>query len=218
MFFIVFGDCLIHSRDVNYKPQEKKKVLMKSDLFGEIGLLYNTPRTCSIMSSNYSILARLTKPRLRSLISDYPIFLDRLKKQVYNYDDYYKVFMNQVLNQLDVLKNLKYETFHKVLYRFKEIVIDSNETLLSIGDRCNYLIIVKKGELEAFVTIDRTTFVLEKLRPGSILNYRNFFFNNEKMQVNVRSTVETTTVMILSKDNMDYLTANYPEIEHRVLA
>ena len=55
------------------------------------------------------------------------------------------------------------------------MVIDSNETLLSIGDRCNYLIIVKKGELEAFIKSDETTFVLEKLRPGSILNYRNFF-------------------------------------------
>ena len=83
MFFIVFGDCIVQERDLKYNQSYKKKMLVKSDHFGEIGLLYNTKRTCSIVSSSYNILARLTKPRMRALVSDYPQLLENFLKHIY---------------------------------------------------------------------------------------------------------------------------------------
>jgi CRP-like cAMP-binding protein len=174
MFFMVFGDCLIKARDTNFKEKEYQNILTKSDYFGEISLLYNTTRTCSIMGLGYNILARMSKQRLRALLSDYPSFLDKLKKHIYEYKDNYKTFMANVFSKIEILNNLSASTFHKVIYRFQEVQVESDETIMKIDDVCNHLIIVKNGELEVFVEIDQEIFVLEYLKPGSILNCRNF--------------------------------------------
>lgn len=53
--------------------------------------------------------------------------------------------------------------------------------LLKEGDPVNFMLIVKEGELEIFKDIDSTIFVLEKLGRGSVINYRNFYFNKENL-------------------------------------
>ena len=75
--------------------------------------------------------------------------------------------------------------FHKIIYSFKEVVVNKGEVLLKEGDPVNFLIIVKTGEIELSSHIDSTTFVLEKLGPGSILNFRKFYFDDETNNVNV---------------------------------
>lgn len=90
MFFIVFGDCQIKNRCVDGRLFVKKEILVQHDHFGEIGCLYNCTRTCSIIGAKYNILARLTKQRLRVLISDYPKLLKVFLKNVFKINDDYK--------------------------------------------------------------------------------------------------------------------------------
>ena len=72
MYFIIAGECLVILEDSTNFERIKTNLLGASDFFGELGCLFKCKRTCSIMSASYNIVARLTKPRLRNIISDYP--------------------------------------------------------------------------------------------------------------------------------------------------
>ena len=48
------------------------------------------------------------------------------------------------------------------------------------------MIFVVNGVLEVYTEFEGNEFVIEKLKPGSILNYRNIF-TDDKMKVKVRS-------------------------------
>ena len=52
-------------------------------------------------------------------------------------------------------------------------------------DPIKSIIFLAKGILEVYTEIDGNEFVLERLHPGSCLNYRNFF-QEDFMEANVR--------------------------------
>lgn len=123
MFFIISGECLIEINDPSKGNQKlfKDNILVTSDHFGEIGLLYNCVRSASIISTKYNIFARLIKSRLRQLTSDYPGLLHHLKQFAYRYEDPFKSFMQKVLSQIPYLDKMSRKLFHRLIYLFEPV-------------------------------------------------------------------------------------------------
>jgi hypothetical protein len=84
-----------------------KSLLTKSDHFGEIGCLYNCVRTCSVKSLNYSILARMTLPRMRVLFIHYPQLREKFKKHVFSYQDSHKNFVLSTISKIPYMKGVE---------------------------------------------------------------------------------------------------------------
>jgi CRP-like cAMP-binding protein len=61
IYFIVSGESMIFHYDLLRQDLFKKSLLSSGDHFGEIGCLYDCNRTCTVLSINYNILARLSK-------------------------------------------------------------------------------------------------------------------------------------------------------------
>ena len=59
--------------------------MVEGDHFGEIGLIYEVPRTASIVSRNYNTMARITKDRFRELVSEFPEYMEAIKKNTSKY-------------------------------------------------------------------------------------------------------------------------------------
>ena len=61
------------------------------------------------------------------------------------------------------------------------------------------MVFVVNGTLEVYTEFEGNEFVIDKLNPGSILNYRNIF-TDDKMRVKVRSSQrgEGTVVQYLN--------------------
>ena len=55
-----------------------------------------------------------------------------------------------------------------------------------MDDPTDTLYMVVEGALEVYTDFEGNEFSIEKLKPGSILNYRNIF-TDDKMNVNVRT-------------------------------
>ena len=55
-----------------------------------------------------------------------------------------------------------------------------------MDDPTDTLYMVVEGVLEVYTYFEGNEFSIEKLKPGSILNYRNLF-TDDKMNVNVRT-------------------------------
>lgn len=69
MYVIARGKCQVVQTvsdgfDAQQAEEREKKVstLIESDHFGEIGLIYERRRTCSVVSLNYCTLATISRP------------------------------------------------------------------------------------------------------------------------------------------------------------
>ena len=63
---------------------------------------------------------------------------------------------------------------------------NNGDEVLKLEQEIDKIIFVVSGCLEVYTEFEGNEFVIEKLKPGSILNYTNIFMD-EKMQVSVRS-------------------------------
>ena len=52
---------------------------------------------------------------------------------------------------------------------------EADESVLREGDEVNEIMIVVHGSLEVFTEFEGNTFIIETLKPGSILNYKSIF-------------------------------------------
>lgn len=110
------------------------KLISSGDCFGEIGCLFECPRTYTVQSINYTILSLLTIKQLRMIFSDYPAFQTQMLKQVYSYADPDKHFFYDAFSRIPFLNNLGPALFHKVMYSFREILLEKDEVLFRPGD------------------------------------------------------------------------------------
>ena len=77
--------------------------------------------------------------------------------------------------------------FNKILYSLKMKLYNNGDEVLKLDQEIDKIIFVVSGCLEVYTEFEGNEFVLEKLKPGSILNYRNILLQDERMQVKVRS-------------------------------
>lgn len=84
--------------------------------------------------------------------------------------------------------------FHQLLYSLVEIQYEEGQVILKQGDS-PLMLIVSSGCLEVFTYFEGQEFVLAKLPPGSILNYRSLFLQ-EPMAFNVRCTQSCSIIEI----------------------
>ena len=76
MFFIERGECVVQINDKDKMRNKTKKVrtLYPGDYFGEIGFLYNSKRSTSVTSTNYTTLGKISKADVENLFMRFPFF------------------------------------------------------------------------------------------------------------------------------------------------
>lgn len=124
LFFIIQGDCSVNMVDHQQKEHIATKLLVDGNHFGEIGLIYKTERTATVISRNYNTIGCLNENGIRTIRSNYPEFITEFKKQVYRYNDAKKLYMYHILiNKVEYFSDIDIETFHQLIYSFEYIVL-----------------------------------------------------------------------------------------------
>ena len=182
----------------------KDTLLLRGDHFGEIGLLFDCDRTCTVQSIDYAILARLTKERLPMILSDNPLLLEQFYKHVYAYEDEFKNMMLTIFSKIDYLSELPAPLFHRIIYAFEQVVFEENEIVLRQFDVIDSLLIVQRGQIEVIMHVDGFDMVVARLGAGTCLNHRNFVLVKRKMFLSVRCS-RRAAIMILSNEKLDTL-------------
>lgn len=65
---------------IDYNRNERKafKLLVEGNMFGEISLIYDTPRTASVYSKNYNTMGCILDKRFKELTEDFPELIESL--------------------------------------------------------------------------------------------------------------------------------------------
>jgi CRP-like cAMP-binding protein len=203
IYFIVQGDCTVDMVDHDRTERHAFKILVEGNMFGEISLLYNCPRTASIVSKNYNTMGCILDQRFKDLVGEYPELKMMLEKHVFTYMEPKKMFYYKNLLKVEYFKGISTDIFHKLFFRFEPIALDPGDVLLYEGDETNQLFVVEKGLLEMYVEMDNHEFVLEYLRPGSVLNH-TVVFMTDLMVINIRA-VENSVVSYVMEADLEQL-------------
>jgi CRP-like cAMP-binding protein len=75
------------------QPMVETKYLYDGDHFGEIGLIYNTKRTASVISKNYGSLARLSRSGFNDIQKYFPRLTTAFKEYCFKYKDEVSTFL-----------------------------------------------------------------------------------------------------------------------------
>jgi CRP-like cAMP-binding protein len=118
MFFIERGECIVQINDKDKLRNKSKRVrkLYPGDYFGEIAFLYNSKRSTSVTSTNYTTLAMLSEKEVKNLFEIYPFFKEELIKRTIRYDDDLKIFLESALKTIDYLNGVPDDTITKIIF------------------------------------------------------------------------------------------------------
>jgi CRP-like cAMP-binding protein len=146
MFFIQTGECSdIIEEKIGLESSIKQiRLLYGGDHFGEISLVYNCHRSATVIANNYCTLARLSQENFKEITNKYPTFLHNLKDQIYMYDDPIKLFLEVQLKKIPYMERVDTDTFHDVMFNFKQETCDKSTYIFKEGETSNGLFLVKR--------------------------------------------------------------------------
>ena len=174
MFFILNGDCIVDMVDYENKVHETLKVLVSGDYFGEIALLNQCHRTCSVISRNYNTMGRLIYGRFRMLLHEYPSLRQSMLKKTYKYCDPKIHFMIKVLKNIEYLSKLSKETMHHMVAKMRQEFFLKDEIILKEGDNLDGFMLVANGCVELYSTFEGNEFIIERVYVGAVINSKAF--------------------------------------------
>ena len=178
MFFVGTGHCKVKVR-VDQSREQWTSVLNTGDHFGEIAMIYKCKRSATVVSSNYNTFARVTKPRFREIISEFPEYEVALKNNaIKTYRDKKIQFVLRMIKRVEYLAKQDDEVLFDLMFSLQPKSLEKDETLLAEEQPANALYFIEEGIVEVFTKFENNEFVLEQLHKGSAINHRCFFMQD----------------------------------------
>jgi CRP-like cAMP-binding protein len=79
-FFVITGDCIVNFTDYNMNEHVAVKLLTEGLHFGEIGMLYKTARTATIIARSYNMVGYVTRRVFLDTCSVLPDYENQITK------------------------------------------------------------------------------------------------------------------------------------------
>jgi CRP-like cAMP-binding protein len=92
MYILEQGMCEVLVMGHGKKKETFVREIGPGAIFGEVALLFDTPRTASIRTKNHCTLATISQDALLQILIYAPDIKNRLKSQTKEYKDYWKEF------------------------------------------------------------------------------------------------------------------------------
>ena len=215
MYYVAKGVCTVQVVDQTKKLNKCVRNLLPGDHFGEIGMIYGTPRTATVLSKNYSTLAKMSLEVYHDLTTEYPSMVNALKEQIYKYDDSLTMFCKESLERIPFLQGVGNEAVYDVMFSLSKRFCEKGEIIQNVGEDADTMFLVLNGMIELYTYFENHIFVLERLWRGSVMNYRTFF---QEYEAQVCSRCITKTILLeLPYEKMVALTKHHELLEKRFL-
>jgi len=216
MYYVANGVCTVDIVDQAKKLNKNIRNLLPGDHFGEIGMIYGTPRTATVLSKNYSTLAKMSLEIYHDLTTEYPTMVTALKEHIYSrYDDPLTLFCKESLERIPYFQNIGNEAIYDVMFTLTKRFWEKGEVIQKVGEDANTMYIILNGMIELYTFFEDHSFVLERLWRGSVMNYRTFF---QRYEAQVASRCITKTILLeLKYEQIVTLTKYHKEMESNFL-
>ena len=179
----------------------KIRTLYPGDYFGEIAILYDSKRSASVTSTNYTTLGLMSENDLLNIFEVYPFFRHELIQRTIRYDDDLKVFLESAMRSIDYLKGVPDDVICKIVFSMTFAKFDKGSKIFQDGETSTIMQIISNGVVEIFTIMDnKVEFVIERLCRGAVMNHYSFIIE-DKIDVNARCQMPVT-LFYLTWDKM----------------
>ena len=125
MYIIEKGTCVLENfvRKGDKIDQCEYK-LTKGQYFGEVSLLYNTARTCTVTTLDYASFGKIHEANLKGLYESFPFMENLMILKASQYNDPYKQFLQSTLKKIQYFKTffdeeIDHRIIAKIIYSMK---------------------------------------------------------------------------------------------------
>jgi len=108
----------------------KINILSKDDFFGEISLLTNFNRTCTVISSESCLLQTLNKKAIDKILEEFPSIHDKILENIASYNDHDMVMRRTFVGNIPFLRKADDSIIDKVVYLLKSKNYDIGDLIL----------------------------------------------------------------------------------------
>ena len=89
-----------------------------------------------------------------------------------------------MLKKIDFLREgINPLIINELIYTTPCVQYEAGSLIFKPGDPMNTIQMIEEGVVEIFIYFEGTKFIIERLFPGSVINYRNLFLDDEPTQV-----------------------------------
>lgn len=86
------------------------------DYFGEIGVIYDTIRTCTVTTKDYAAIATLNKKGYSECCTKFPNLRQKLEKLAAAYEDPWETFVNYAFDRVPYFTGLNEMLMNELMY------------------------------------------------------------------------------------------------------
>ena len=151
LYFVSRGKCAVEL--VDYNKSVTVKYLLKGSHFGEIGLVFDTPRTATVKAIDYATLAEMTKADFDIVAGSYPKLRSVMQKSALRYSDPHKEFQLSTLRRCPYFRQLPGPVLTHLLYSLPLYTFDVNTCILQEGDIPQATYFLLTGEVDISITV-----------------------------------------------------------------
>jgi CRP-like cAMP-binding protein len=151
-FILAQGVCTVFVKTRNGKKTHLG-FLNEGKHFGEIGMVYKTYRTASVISHVYSTVARMGKEEFRTLTTAFPYVLDKLKELILAYDDPWKTFVVNSLIQSTTIDSLPRQVVEELVYKMKIVKVQAGGFLFKNGEVISGAYLIAWGNFQLSLSL-----------------------------------------------------------------
>ena len=141
MYLIAKGECECYVRD-ELKRQQFVKIISTGQHFGEIALLTGCKRTATIQTKNYSTIGELKTASFKELCRIYPDTKARLRSNLANYQDHYKIWQKLQLKNVIYFQDLQNDTTEFLNYKIEQVEYEEGAIIFKNGRELERLYIL----------------------------------------------------------------------------
>jgi CRP-like cAMP-binding protein len=234
LFFVNSGKFQVEILD-QVKDLHQVKSLGPGSLFGEVAMIFNTTRSASVRSTEYSTLAQLPSEKLSNLFTKFPSFKTVLIKGLSLYKDPYRVFIEKTLSKLKYLHGLDSASFSTLVYSLPIYSCPADSELFTAGQTCQSVFLLLEGNVKVMFEVQgpqisqqirrksvkmsiknaarvrAANLVIEELGQGSVIG-STLLILQQKFVVTARCTAQTR-VMVFSRSHLDELMLKFPSVK-----
>ena len=152
MYFTASGTYEVYVQDER-RHTRKVRELKKGSKFGEIGLLYQTKRTASVVSAGFGILAVLKRADLDLLRWKFPQIWVGLERSALGYQDMWKTFMIKTILKCPYFASLSEEKLSEIVYLLPFQQLKPGEYLYKEGEKADKAVFILSGNIEIYLSV-----------------------------------------------------------------
>ncbi|KAL6451128.1 FBXL14 F-box/LRR-repeat protein 14 [Candida maltosa Xu316] len=217
MYWILKGAVSVTSTDGETIYAE----LNPGEFFGEIGILYNRPRTATVIAKTKILLAVLTAESLNTVLKNFPVIERRIRDEaqerlaMQDKKNKEPLSVQSFIKNLPIFQVLPPDIMHKLALSVEPVVHNPFEYILRKGDTCGDIYFIIDGEVEVLGDQGLLEIPVARLSSGSYfgeMSFLNYLQNKPKIRTATIRSVSHCELMVIKSEYLEKLCEDYPAI------